>query len=287
MLVSPLKGSNTALIGPAGTGKTFSLRSLAQVEGLRPVVLFTENSADRISDLPSFKWATVMPSSGSFSELWDVAKLVNTSSFKQLAAYSEGVNKQNYQRFMDLLVMLNSFVDVRSKENLGPADSWGPDTVLIIDGWSNINTMAMQLTVGAKPNPSEGEWGMAMQQCFNLMLLLTTGLKCHLIMIAHIEPELDPTTNLTVNMMSSLGRKLAPKLPKMFSDVILARRVGNGTEYDWSNTDLSAQTKAGLLPPTPSMTPSFVPLFEAWKAKGGIFSPTYAEAEVKGEASAQ
>ena len=274
---SPLKGSKTALIGPAGTGKTFSLRTLAEIKGLRPVVLFTEPSADRISDLKPFFWATVMPSSGSLKELWSVGDIVSRSTFKQLANM-DGINKENYRRFLDVLVMLNAFIDVRTGKELGSADSWGPDTVLILDGWSNIGIMAFQLTVGAKPNPDKGEWQTAMQLCYNFMLLLTTGLNCHLILIAHTEPELDPNTNLYTQMISSLGQKLAPKLPKMFSDVILARKTGDGTLYDWTNADPNTVTKAGLLPPSVSMQPTFVPLFEAWQAKGGLFSPTYKEA---------
>ena len=271
---SPIKGSNTALIGPAGTGKTFSTRTLYEIAGLRKIHLFTENSADRISDLPEAHWATVMPVPGSLPEMWEVAEQMNRLTFKELANL-EGIHRERYQRFMDLLVVLNRFVDVRTGADLGAATDWGPDTVLIIDGLSNIGTMALQLIVGAKPNPDKGQWGSAMTMVFNLLLLLTTGLKCHLILIAHTEPELDPNTNLNINMLATLGQKLAPKIPKMFSDVILARK--DGLTYDWSNADSSTTTKAGLLPPALSMPPTFVPLFAAWQAKGGLFSPTYKE----------
>jgi hypothetical protein len=270
---SPLKGSKTALLGLPKSGKTVSTRTLAEIDGLRKIFLFTENSADRVNDL-DVHWATVQPVVSNIKELYDAGHALNTQTFKQLSS-GDGENREKYRQLLDVVVLLNNFVCARTGKELGGADTWGPDTVLIVDGLSNISYMALRLVVGSKPQISEAQWGMAMGYIEALLMWLTNGLNCHLILISHIEPELDPTTNMYKNMMSTLGKKLAPKLPKLFSDVILARRIGD--QFDWTNIDDATSTGPGLLPPTASMPPSFVPLFDAWRAKGGIFSPAYKE----------
>lgn len=274
MEASPLKGSKTALLGLPKSGKTVSTRTLGEIQGLRKIFLFTENSADRISDLPNVHWATVQPVVANILELWKAGNDLNTLTQKQLSQ-GEGENRENYRQLLDVVSLLNNFKCVRTGQELGPADTWGPDTVLVLDGLSNLSYMAMKLVIGSKPNASEAQWGMAMGYIEALLMWLTNGLNCHFILISHIEPELNPTTNMYQNMMSTLGKKLAPKLPKLFSDVILARRQGD--IFDWTNTDDATSCGPGLLTPVASMAPSFVPLFNAWLAKGGIFSPFYKE----------
>lgn len=274
---SSIKGSKTALLGLAKTGKTVSTRSLAEIAGLKVNWLFTENSADRIADLHSEDrhWAVVQPVVASLEEIWRAGDDLNTKTFKALSS-GDGENREKYRQFLDVVVMLNSFKCAQCGKLLGPATEWGPDTVLVMDGLSNLSYMALRLVVDSKPQISEAQWGMAMGCVENLLMMLTNGLVCHLVMISHIEPELNPATNLYQNMMATLGKKLAPKLPKLFSDVILARRIG--AAFDWTNIEDNTSVGPGLLPPTASMLPSFVPLFDAWKAAGGVLSPLHREA---------
>jgi hypothetical protein len=51
-------------------------------------------------------------------------------------------------------------------------------------------------------------------------------------MISHIEREIDEVLGGSKVMASTLGRKLAPKLPRYFSDVILAEKTG--AKFSWS-----------------------------------------------------
>ena len=274
---SPLKGSKTMLLGVAGSGKTHALRTLNEIKGLRKIVLFTENAADRISDLADFHWATCMPGAGSLEELYAVANMTHSMSFKALTELDH-LFRERYNNFLDLIVTLNHFHDAKTGEDLGSADSWGPDTVLAIDGLTNICQMVVQHHVGAKPMMSPGQYMICQGTLMSFLRQLTTNVKCHLVLICHLSKILDETTSLYVNQVDSIGKAIAGDIPKLFSDVILARRVGDGTQFDWSNADTSAATKPGLLPPTLTMPPTFVPLFEAWQAKGGLFSPTYKEA---------
>lgn len=278
MEASPLKGSKTALIGLAKTGKTVATQTLAQIEGLKVNFLFTENSADRIAHLhdrhPNWHWASVQPVVASLDEIWDAGNDLNTKTFKELSS-GDGIHRERYRQFLDVVVVANNFICAQCGKALGSADAWGPDTVFVVDGLSNLSYMALRLVVGSKPQIHESQWGMAMGHLEAWLMWLTNGLMCHLILIAHIEPELNPATNLYQNMMSTLGKKLAPKLPKLFSDVILARR--SGADFDWTNIEDDTSVGPGLLPPTASMPPTFVPLFAAWQAKGGLFSPTYKE----------
>jgi len=69
---------------------------------------------------------------------------------------------------------------------------------------------------------------------------------------------------------STLGRKLAPLLPRYFTDVILAKRLG--TKFIWDSADPQADLKSRNAPIAPELPPSFAPLIAKWKSRGGLIS---------------
>ena len=98
-----------------------------------------------------------------------------------------------------------------------------------------------------------------------LISKLCLSCQCHFVLIGHIEPERDETTGRVVNMVSTLGRKLAPKIPNNFSDVILSKR--SGSQFTWSTADGGTDLKARNLPISENITPSFAIPVSNWAAR--------------------
>jgi hypothetical protein len=129
----------------------------------------------------------------------------------------------------------------------------------------------MSLVVGGKPVKSQADWGIAQDQIEKLVRMWTDGCPCHFVLTAHVERELDAMgqSKLTV---STLGRALAPKIPPMFSDVILT--VREGSKFTWSTANSMVDLKTRSLQIADGIPPSFVAIFDKWQARGGKFSPT-------------
>ena len=79
---SPIPGPKVMLLGPSGTGKTHSLRTLIDC-GITPFVLFTEQGMDICGDLPpdKFHWHYIRPTGTPWSTLTATAKMINQLSF--------------------------------------------------------------------------------------------------------------------------------------------------------------------------------------------------------------
>jgi hypothetical protein len=178
--------------------------------------------------------------------------------------------RAEHNSFVMLLRALSDFPDDRTGKRFGPVDSWGPDRCLALDSLTGINPMAMSLVVGGKPVKSQADWGIAMDCIEKMVRQLTDGCKCHFIMTAHVEREVDQVFGGVKITVSTLGNKLAPKIPPMFSDVILARRIG--TKFEWSTADAMADLKARNLPIADHIEPTFAPIFAKWKSRGGAFT---------------
>jgi hypothetical protein len=70
--------------------------------------------------------------------------------------------------------------------------------------------------------------------------------------------------------VSTLGRKLAPKIPRYFSEVVLATRtLKSGVEplFTWATVDLKADLKNRVLPASTSLKPDYAPVVEAYRKR--------------------
>lgn len=272
---SALPGVNVLLMGPAGTGKTWSLGTLADT-GVEVFALFLESGAesffgywtDRGAPIPqNVHWHILKSPSAGFSSMLDDAKKVNTLSLDALAK-STDPNRSKHNQFIGLLEALNNFHDDRTGRDFGPVDKWGPDRAIAIDGMAGIGRAAMSLVIGGKPVKSQSDWGIAQDQVEKLLRMLCDGCSCHFILIAHVERETDMVLGGVKLMVSTLGRALAPKIPAMFSDVILATR--EGTKWLWDTASAQADVKTRNLPIIATNLPSFAPILAKWKARGGV-----------------
>jgi hypothetical protein len=271
---SLLPGVNILLQGEAGTGKTHSLGTLADT-GVELFCLFTEAGLETLLGYwtdrglpipPNVHWHVLERPQGSFTMLADAAKVI--SDYTQDALHKlPDANKAKYKQYEGMLRALANFPDDRTGQKFGAVDSWGPNRCLALDSLTGINPIAMSLVVGGKAVKSQADWGLAMDQIEKLIRQLTDGCKCHFVLTAHVERETDLVFGGVKVTVSTLGSKLAPKIPPMFSDVVLATRTAD--KFSWSTANPLAVLKARNLPLADGIEPNFKLVFEKWKSRGG------------------
>lgn len=265
MTTQMLPGVKEMLVGATGTGKTHAIRTLVDA-GLEVFVLFTEPGMEVLADVPKDKlhWHYIAPASPDWSAMVDAADKINKLSIKALAEMSD-INKSKYREFIDVLNSLANFKCDRTGQTYGAVDTWGPDRVLVIDSLSGLSMMAMNFVVGAKPMKSIADWGMAMDNLERLLTKLCVDVQAHFVLLCHLEREVDEVTGAIQLMASTLGRKLAPKLPRNFSEVIHVKR--EGTAFSWSTATFNVDTKTRYLPIQEKLPPTFVPIIDAWRKR--------------------
>ena len=270
-ITSPLPGIKVLLIGGSGAGKTYAIRTLLE-SGITPMCIFTENSFDVLGDVPRDKlhWMYIPPSHDNVQSLIDVAKRISTMNADQLQK-THDISRAQTNQYMPLLQALMDFKCQRTGEAFGNVSSWGTDKCLVIDSLSGLTIAATKLAVGEKYAMTQPEFQIAMKTIENLINQICTGFKCHSVVTAHMEREVDEVNGGVKIYASTLGRKLAPLLPRYFTDVILAKRLG--TKFIWDTADTQADLKARNAPIASELPPSFAPLVRNWISRGGIITP--------------
>jgi len=265
---SPLPGVNVLLIGSSGSGKTYAIRTLIKA-GITPFCIFTEPGHETLGDVPAtdLHWRYIAPASQSWSNMIAGAKNVNTLSFESITKLVDPTRNQ-YDQFVTLLSALNNYTCDRNGIVYGDVCKWGTGRAIVVDGLTGVGIMAMGLVVGSKPVRHQGDWGIAMQLVANLFQKLCTDTRCHLVLISHVDRETDEVMGGTKIMAATLGRRLAPVLPRFFSDVVLSERTG--TKFTWSTAAPGADLKARNLPVADGLAPDFGRIIESWKKQGGV-----------------
>lgn len=263
--VSPedLPGANIMLIGDGGTGKTYSIRTLVEA-GLEVFVIFTEPGMEVLADLPADRlhWNYVKPASPSFADMIASAKKINTMNIKMLSDLTD-INKSKYANFIDILSTLNDFTCQRTGKSYGSVETWGADRVLVIDGLSGLSIASMNLGTGSKPVKNMADWGIAMDNLERLIIKLCVDTQAMFVLLAHMEREKDELTGGTSLTMSTLGNKLAPKLPRFFSDIVHTKRVVD--KWTWSTVTSNMCLKTRNLPLKDNLKPDFGPIVRSWQ----------------------
>lgn len=249
-------------MGATGSGKTFSITTLLEA-GLEVFVICTEPTGmDTLLDAIKSKglstdklhWRAITPARPTFQGLTDLAKKVAVLDFEGLAKLKPSGNRQEAQ-WIKVLTTLANFTDDKDGKVYGDVTKFGPDKALVVDSLSGLNLMAMDLVIGDKATAHMGEWGVAMQLIEKLLLTLSSSLNCVFVLNAHLEREVNEITGGSSITASTLGRKLAPRLPRFFSEVVMAYREGG--RFYWSTDATGVDLKHRALPLGNKLDPTF------------------------------
>lgn len=272
-----LPGVNVLLEGPTGTGKTHSIGTLVDTG----VEVFFEALESGMESLigywtdrglpvpPNLHWHSMSTVAGGFQALaksaLDIGNNVQETLYKM-----QDMDRGRRNQFHNLLSQLTNFHDDRTGQKFGAVDSWGPNRAFVMDGLTGLGAFAMHMVVGQKPVRSQTDWGIAQDQVEKILRLLCDGCKCHFILISHVEREVDAVMGGVKVTVSSLGKALPPKIPPMFSDVILTER--KGTNWTWSTANPLCDLKTRNLPVAENISPSFAEIISKWESRGGRFT---------------
>lgn len=261
------RAPSVILLGGIGSGKTEAIRTLVNT-GIEVFMLAIEYP-DILKDIPKEKlhWKYIPPAIPDWPTLIDNANKINMLNNKALQDLP-GMNQQKYRQFFSVLEGCANFKCDRDGKEYGDVTKWEPNRALVIDSLSGLSILSRDLAVGSKPILSQPDWGKAMDNLERFINLCTTGTRCLFVLTAHTERETDEITGGTSIMASTLGRKLAPKLPRFFTDVIHCKR--DGTKFSWSTSTSGMELKRRNLPFSDNLAPDFGPLVENWKKRNGL-----------------
>lgn len=274
---SILKGVKVLLEGATGTGKTHSLGTLVDT-GLEVFYLGIDNGRESLVGYytdrgkpvpPNLHWKEMNTADWSFATMIAAAENTTNLTYDSLSRINDPYKSQ-YNQFVQLLKQLADFEDDRTGQKFGPVDKWGTERVLVIDSQSGINTCVMSMVVGTKPVIAPGEWGVGMQHVEKFLKKLV-DMRCHFVLLAHVERELDEVMGGTKITVGTLGKKLAPKIPPMFGDVILT--VREGVKWSWSTANTQSDLKTRNLPVKDGIPPDFKQIISKWESRGGKRTP--------------
>lgn len=277
-----LQPPHCLLMGPTGSGKTSSLATYAK-NGIECFVLVTEpTGVDSLLDswereklpIDLLHYAVVTPSTGSWDALKEMGVKISLMNYEDLSKVKSGVGKEHMKQYAKVLANCQNFSCERSQKDFGDVTTWGPDRMFAMDSLSGLSLITLQTTVGLKPSPHQGEWGIAMSATEQLILKLSSDCQCFFTMIAHIEKEPDEITGMAKVGVSTLGRKLAPKIPRFFSEVIRARKdPAKNPPYRWATLDSEADLKNRALSAATDLPADFTPIIEAFRRRVSSSSP--------------
>lgn len=272
-------GLNILIEGPTGVGKTRAIGTLVDYDpNLHVHYMAFEAGAetllgyylDRGKPVPdNLHIFTVKAAAAGWSEMADQAKYVNTLSYEALKKQVDP-NRSKYDQYEKFLRTFNEVREDKSDAKFGSVDKWDTNRVLVIDGLTGLGDAVLKTVIGGKADRDQKDWGLAQNMLENFLRKLTSDCRCHFVLLAHVERETDLISGGSKITMSTLGRALAPKIPPMFSEVILAKR--NVTQFSWDNVDPQADLKFRNLPPGDKHLPDFKQLLDTWKKRGGVIA---------------
>lgn len=269
-------GTNVCIMGGAGSGKTYSIGTLVESDlevfymglesGIESLIKYF---TDKKKPVPkNLHWVEVKGGGSTFADIKSSNEQVSRMNFESLLKYADP-NRSKHDQYRKVIDSLYNFVDERDGKSYGSVDSWDATRVIVVDGLTGLSNFAMANWMGGKITRDQKDWGIAQNSLEQLLRMLCDGCNCHFVLLAHIERETDPVAGGTKIMMSTLGRALAPKIPAMFSDVILATR--NEVSWLWDNRAGNADVKFRNLPYSATNKADFRPLLEQWRINEQAF----------------
>src|SRR5262245_6911296 len=275
MIIQP---PSVLLAGGSGTGKTSALATQL-LHGLRVFVIVTEpdgvsslvDAVERLkAPMDKLHWAQCFPHAAGWMELEDMIHKVSTMDQKQLADQRNMGRNSFEPAAKRFLSAFKNFHCDRTGEDFGDVSKWDDSCSLNIDSLTGWCAIGFGCTVGYKPTANPGEWGIAQNVISSMLMKIQSDRQCFFSMTAHTEKEMDEMTGIRKVMVSAIGAKLAPKIPRFFGDVVLTeRKLGaNGKPlFTWSTIDASMDLKNRSLPVGSNLAADFGPVIAAHKRR--------------------
>lgn len=273
-----LQPPSVLLCGPSGSGKTSSIATQLLC-GLEVFVIVTEpdgvasllDSCVRLNaPVDHLHWSFCAPAAAGWMELEDMITKISGMDQKQLADQRDMGKSSFRPAAMKFLNAFRAFGDDRTGQDFGDFTKW-PDTFsLNIDSLTGWSMIAWGCTVGFKPTANPGEWGIAQNFIFNMLTKINADRKCFFTLTAHVEKEMDELTGVKKMMVSTIGAKLAPKIPPFFSEVVRCERTmvqGGSAKFTWSTVDSQMDLKNRALPVGANLSADFKPIVDAYSRR--------------------
>lgn len=262
-----LQPPGVLLSGPAGSGKTSSIATMLRA-GIETFVTVTEpdgvasliDSCERLKlPLDRLHWHQSLPFSEGWDQLEDMILKISTMDQKGLSDIRDMGKASFRPAAIEFLRTFSNFTCDRTGKEYGPITKWDDTRCLAIDsltGWSFIGFGA---TVGYKPTANPGEWGIAQNFVLNMLKKIQFDRMCYFILTSHVEKEMDELTGVRKLMVSTIGAKLAPKIPPLFSEVVMTSKKSDG-RFNWATLDTGMDLKNRALPNSATLEPDFAPI---------------------------
>lgn len=266
--------ANIVNFGPVASGKSYSLRTLLpeypdksgkihKGAGLETRLLscdpgWSATNSDLTCEM-GFHVKEVLPANPSWQVRIRWLEKISNLDGEQIKKMSVPESIwSGYRQFMDLHVACVKFVCDRCGKDFGCVDDWDQNVAFINDGLSGMTKMAKHFAVGPKPSltwPDIDKAGHTLEDYIDKCV----SLNCNYIMIAHWDKEpnnIEGGTNITLD---TIGNKVAPRLIKIFDEIILSVRVGD--VYTWNLAADGVQQKTRRLEYKSGLSPNFSQIF--------------------------
>lgn len=262
-----IQGPKVMLLGDSNSGKTTAIRSLV-AQGLEVFVLATEPGIEKIlGDVPSDKlhWHYLPPTPFSPDTLAEQQQKIHTMSYEQMTKLVTSRNE--FRQMLDVMTLIKNFKCQRTGQTYGSIYSWDNKRAFVVDSMSGLTQMQLNAWLGTKITMGPPDYGITQKGLLNLVMSWCMALNCWFVLTAHTEKELNETTGAYQVMASTVGKALAPQLPKYFDEVIHTKR--DGAKFSWSNITPNYLLKARMLPLSDALAPDFNELTRQWRTRTG------------------
>jgi len=274
-----LIGPKVCIMGLGGTGKTYSLGTLADwcaKNNFELAILFTESGLesflgyfrDKGQEPPAcIYWHQQVTRPIALKTLIEQADKVGRLTYEALAKSTDSNRGGESNAFWKILQSCADFKDDRTGKSLGSLDTFPANRIFAMDSLTETANASMKMQIGSRPMASPGDYGVAQNNLMNFLRLCTQGIECPFVMTAHVDRETDAVTQTAKIMIKAIGKALATEIPTLFSDVIYAVREGG--KFTWDTAAYGVDTKTRSLGYRSGIDPNFAAIFDIWKKRSG------------------
>jgi len=218
-------------LGHSGMGKTGALASLASA-GYRLRVIDLDAGANILRNVltdPKSAYLKANP------QAMDNVSIATVTEDLDLDGFTPSKKKATVWTRVQALT--KGWKDDEGRD-YGPVREWGRGEILVIDSLTRLADAAIDFFLGIngriglsltdpRSKPQAVEWGIVSDILASFIEAATLrAVPCNVIFNAHIEYISDEKTGILQGFPAALGKKLLPKIPRYFNNMLLAEVKG-------------------------------------------------------------